>query len=253
MSCCNQRCTDILSIGIADPDPPIVRALSVQVAFDRSPREIVHHPPARIAACAGAKLGRIDAIQTDGRARHDDGIRIPDLNLGEGRCGDYQECEEMDIFQVFGFQIGFPALYRLSVSKRFCTGFNAQGLPDGLPYSASRVARENRPLACRAFGHMASPRRCARHPDLPGSRARRFLAAPPDCASVGFGRPKRSLYFIRLPRPVAPLACSGRANLPTHHTHKSVEAYPPDGPQISPPQGSQNFSARVALVRSDLQ
>ena len=28
----------------------------------------------------------------------------------------------------------------------------------------------------------------------------------------------------------------------------SVEAYPPDGPQISPRQGSQNFSARAEPV-----
>jgi len=28
----------------------------------------------------------------------------------------------------------------------------------------------------------------------------------------------------------------------------SAEAYPPDGPQISPRQGSQNFSARAAPV-----
>jgi len=28
----------------------------------------------------------------------------------------------------------------------------------------------------------------------------------------------------------------------------SVEAYPPDGPQISPRQGSQNFSAKAGPV-----
>lgn len=32
------------------------------------------------------------------------------------------------------------------------------------------------------------------------------------------------------------------------NTHMSVEAYPPDGPQISPRQGSQNFSARAGSV-----
>jgi len=31
----------------------------------------------------------------------------------------------------------------------------------------------------------------------------------------------------------------------------SVEAYPPDGPQISPRQGSQNFSARAAPLAWD--
>ena len=48
--------------------------------------------------------------------------------------------------------------------------------------------------------------------------------------------------------PAPPLACSRRANLASKHTHMSMEAYPPDGPQISPPQGSQNFSARVGCV-----
>ena len=122
-------------------------------------------------------------------------------------------------------------------------------LPDGLPRSVRQVAGENGPAVRRAFGHAASPRRSARHPGLPVSRARRSLAAPPDCALVCFGpRPKRSRRSIRLPRPVAPFACSRRANLPSKHTHMSAEAYPPDGPQISPPQGSQNFSARAAYV-----
>ena len=48
--------------------------------------------------------------------------------------------------------------------------------------------------------------------------------------------------------PAPPLACSCRANLASKYTHMSMEAYPPDGPQISPPQGSQNFSARVGCV-----
>jgi hypothetical protein len=48
--------------------------------------------------------------------------------------------------------------------------------------------------------------------------------------------------------PAPPLACSRRANLASKHTHMSMEAYPPDGHRISPPQGSQNFSARVVRV-----
>ncbi len=121
--------------------------------------------------------------------------------------------------------------------------------PYGLPSSASRVAGENGPSVRRAFGHAASPRRRARRPGLPASRARPSPAAPPDCALVCFGlRPKRSRHSIRLPRPVGPFACSGRANLPSKHTHMSVEAYPPDGPRISPRQGSQNFSVRAEPV-----
>lgn len=40
---------------------------------------------------------------------------------------------------------------------------------------------------------------------------------------------------------------SGKPAVKTH-THMSAEAYPPDGPQISPRQGSQNFSARAGPV-----
>ena len=127
-------------------------------------------------------------------------------------------------------------------------------MPDGLPCSAARVAGENGPSVRRAFGHAASPRRGTRRPGFPVSRARRSPATPPDCTLVCFGqRPKRSRRSIRLPRPVGPFACSGRAILPSKHTHMSAEAYPPDGPQISPRQGSQNFSARPAGVKRAVQ
>ena len=120
--------------------------------------------------------------------------------------------------------------------------------PCGLPSSASRVAGENGPSVRRAFGHAASPRRCAWHPGLPASRARPSPGRSAGLRSGLFCGAKRSRRFIRLPRPVGPFACSGRANLPSKHTHMSAEAYPPDGPQISPPQGSQNFSARAEPV-----
>ena len=121
--------------------------------------------------------------------------------------------------------------------------------PSGLPSSAARVAGENGPSVRRAFGHAASSRRRTQAPGLPASRARPSPAAPLDCALVCFGLgPKRSRRSIRLPRPVGPFACSGRSNLPSKHTHMSAEAYPPDGPQISPRQGSQNFSARAGPV-----
>ena len=44
----------------------------------------------------------------------------------------------------------------------------------------------NGPSVRRAFGHAASPRRCAWHSGLPASRARPSPAAPPDCALVCF-------------------------------------------------------------------
>ncbi len=48
------------------------------------------------------------------------------------------------------------------------------------------------------------------------------------------------------------LLASGKPTVKTH-THMSAEAYPPDGPQISPPQGSQNFSARAGSVGRTIQ
>ena len=99
-----------------------------------------------------------------------------------------------------------------------------------------RVSRwRYRPLADRAFGHAASPRRCARRPGLPVSRARRSLAAPPDCAPVCFGpRPKRSRRSIRLPRPGSALCllASGKPAVKTHtHECGSISSgWPPNQP-----------------------
>ena len=121
-------------------------------------------------------------------------------------------------------------------------------MPCGHFCSVRQVAVEHRPVADRAFGHAASPRRCARRPGLPVSRARRSPAAPPDCAPVCFAKCKT------IP-PLHPSPASGPRRLPARlgkptvkHTHMSAEAYPPDGPQISPPQGSQNFSVGAAAM-----
>jgi len=104
------------------------------------------------------------------------------------------------------------------------------------PFGPSRI----RPCGLTAASYPASRFARLASTSLPGRSA---------CALVCFGpRPKRSRRSIRLPRPVGPFACSGRANLPSKHTHMSAEAYPPDGPQISPRQGSQNFSARAVPV-----
>ena len=125
-----------------------------------------------------------------------------------------------------------------------------------LPSSAARVAGENGPSVRRAFGHAASPRRSARHPGLPVSRARRSPAAPPDCALVCFGqRPKRSRRFIRLPPPVAPFACSRRANLPSKHTHErgSISSgWPPNQPasRIAKLFGAGGARGQVGPVRA---
>ena len=104
------------------------------------------------------------------------------------------------------------------------------------PSGPSRI----RPCGLTAASHPASRFARLASTALPGRSA--------GLRSGLFCGAKRSRHFIRLPRPVGPFACSGRANLPSKHTHMSVEAYPPDGPQISPRQGSQNFSARAGFV-----
>lgn len=104
------------------------------------------------------------------------------------------------------------------------------------PFGPSRI----RPCDLSAAQHPASRFARLASTSLPGRSA--------GLRSGLFCGAKRSRRFIRLPRPVGPFACSGRANLPSKHTHMSAEAYPPDGPQISPRQGSQNFSARLAPV-----
>ena len=104
------------------------------------------------------------------------------------------------------------------------------------PFGPSRI----RPCGLTAALRLASRFARLASTSLPGRSA--------GLRSGLFCGAKRSLRFIRLPRPVGPFACSGRANLPSKHTHMSAEAYPPDGPQISPRQGSQNFSARAGPV-----
>lgn len=102
MSRCDQCSTDILAIRIADTDPTIMRALAVQVAFDRSTREVVHHPPAGVSSGACAKLRCVNAVQSHGRARYNDGVRISDLNLCDSWYGGHQGRNEKDVFQVLG-------------------------------------------------------------------------------------------------------------------------------------------------------
>ena len=127
-----------------------------------------------------------------------------------------------------------------------CTSTSARALrPPQLGFACRRGERPFGPSRIRPCGLTA-----ALHP---GPRFARLASTSlPDRSarlrSGLFCGAKRSRRFIRLPRPVGPFACSGRANLPSKHTHMSAEAYPPDGPQISPRQGSQNFSARAGPV-----
>ena len=133
-----------------------------------------------------------------------------------------------------------------------CVGFVLSSIdlayalrPPQLGFACRRGERPFGPSRIRPCGLTA-----ALHP---GPRFARLASTSLPGRSAGlrsglFCGAKRSRRFIRLPRPVGPFACSGRANLPSKHTHMSAEAYPPDGPQISPPQGSQNFSVRAGSV-----
>jgi hypothetical protein len=121
--------------------------------------------------------------------------------------------------------------------------------PAGRPCSASRVRQAS--IGLWPIAHSAIRPHRGVAPGIPVCPSREHVAPRPlrriALWSVLPGA-KRSRRFIRLSRPAAPLACSLRANLPSKHTHMSVEAYPPDGPRISPRQGSQNFSARAVFV-----
>ena len=107
-------------------------------------------------------------------------------------------------------------------------------MPCGLPRSVRQVAVEHRPVADRAFGPAASPRRRTQAPGLPVSRARRSLAAPPECALVCFAKCKT------IP-PLHPSPASGPRRLPARlgkptvktHTHEcgSISSgWPPNQP-----------------------
>jgi len=133
-----------------------------------------------------------------------------------------------------------------SLKRSPCTSTSARALrPPQLGFACRRGERPFGPSRIRPCGLTAALRLASRFArlastSLPGRSA--------GLRSGLFCGAKRSRRCIRLPRPVGPFACSCRANLPSKHTHMSAEAYPPDGPQISPPQGSQNFSARAGPV-----
>lgn len=125
--------------------------------------------------------------------------------------------------------------------------------PYGLPCSAARVAGQNGPSVRRAFGHAASPRRCTRLPVCPS----REHVAPRPLRRIALWSVLAGAKTIPPlhPSPASgPAVCLLVSGKPTViHTHMSAEAYPPDGPQISPPQGSQNFLERAGEVASSVQ
>ena len=121
-------------------------------------------------------------------------------------------------------------------------------MPDGLPCSAARVAGE-----ISAVGR-SRIRPCGLTAALhPGPRFARLASTSLPGRSAGL----RSGLFCKMQNDPAASSVSrvrsrrlpARLGKPTvKHTHMSAEAYPPDGPQISPPQGSQNFSVGAAAM-----
>lgn len=89
------------------------------------------------------------------------------------------------------------------------------------PFGPSRI----RPCGLTAASHPASRFARLASTSLPGRSA--------GLRSGLFCGAKRSRRCIRLPRPVGPFACSGRANLPSKHTHEcgSISSgWPPNQP-----------------------
>jgi hypothetical protein len=151
---------------------------------------------------------------------------------------EHRSSEKCDFFSTMQFwgNVCLPRKFTLNRFKQ------TRPIPPPLGCACRRGERPFGPSRIRPCGLTA-----ASHP---GPRFARLASTSLLGRSAGlrsglFCAAKRSRRFIRLPRPVGPFACSGRANLPSIHTHMSAEAYPPDGPQISPRQGSQNFSARA--------
>ena len=89
------------------------------------------------------------------------------------------------------------------------------------------------PLACRACGHAALPRRCAVGPGLPVSRARRVSATPAVFALVCFAvQNDPATAFACVSGPTACLLVSGKPGVKTHtHEYGSISSgWPPNQP-----------------------
>jgi len=106
-------------------------------------------------------------------------------------------------------------------------------LPDGLPFSASRVTGENGPAVRRACGHAALPRRRTWRPGLPVSRARRDPATPAVSTLVCFAvQNDPAAPPACVSGPAACLLASGKPGVKTHtHEYGSISSgWPPNQP-----------------------
>lgn len=61
-------------------DPAIIGAIAIELAGDDLAAQQSLHEGGRVAAIPVGGFGRIDAIQADGRSRHDDRVRVPDMS-----------------------------------------------------------------------------------------------------------------------------------------------------------------------------
>ena len=91
-------------------------------------------------------------------------------------------------------------------------------MPNGLTRLAPRVAGENRPLACRAFGLRPHRGVALLHPGLPVSRARGDRATPAVSALVCLlAQTIPALHPPACPNPPACLLIAGKPGV--NHTH----------------------------------
>lgn len=79
----DQRCTNIFPIYVANADPPIMCAISVEFTVNRAPCKVVDHPAPGISTGRRAELWSIDAIQANGRSVDDNRVCISHMNLSQ--------------------------------------------------------------------------------------------------------------------------------------------------------------------------
>ncbi len=54
--------TNILPIRVADPDPSVVRAVTIQLAVHRTSAEKIEHPPLGILTSPTVQFGRVHTV-----------------------------------------------------------------------------------------------------------------------------------------------------------------------------------------------
>ncbi len=80
MSCGNDGSTYVLTIRVANTNPAVIGAFTVQVAGHGFSAQVVDHPPFGVLSRSGAQLGCINAVQSHRGAINNDGIGISNVS-----------------------------------------------------------------------------------------------------------------------------------------------------------------------------